>query len=172
MPVQLSAKLRNALPVKKNLEDFASDVKKVSLGRLYGRMEAARRMVIKNPQPYTGDPEHHWPEGEKGKRARAWWFAALRDGRVNPPHEYHRTGEYADSWEIIKLDSGDGYMLRSSMDAAKWIAGSATDPGMQYHVHVGRWATLRESMETSFAELPKELTENVAMVARRRGLNG
>jgi hypothetical protein len=164
--VQLSAQVRNAVLVAKQLEDFTGEVKKISAGRLFGRMQSVQAKLTKAPENYSGTPEHHWPEGDKGARARRWYFAALRDGRVNPPHQYERSGEYQSSWVIEKIENG--YRLRSTFPAAKYISGNAYGQ-MQYHLHVGRWAALRDETERAMADLPKEIQENISMVARRKG---
>lgn len=165
--VQLSLRIRGEL-VSKKFEDFTGEFKKVSVQRFRGRMIAARNRLVRAPSAYKNNPAHHWPEGEKGERARAWWFAALADGRVNEPGEYERSGKYESSWKLEKLEKGDGYRLRSTHAAAKWIAGDAYGE-MQYHAHRGRWPELRGTVEEVKKELPRDIQGSVVLAARRKG---
>jgi hypothetical protein len=163
MGVRLSMTVRNAVLVEKRFEDFAGEVKKVGAGRLRGRLESARKMVSTYPALYAGEPPHHWAS-EKQRRYVMW---AISTGNLKVP--YQRTGKYGDSWQIIKLPDGNGYMLRSNYPAAKFIAGNAYGQ-MQYHLHQGRWMTLRAAMETAVEGLPQDIQENISMVARRTGM--
>ena len=166
--VQLSVQVRNAELVKKKFENLLAEVPQIAEGRIRGRVESARKKVSAMPEAYAGEPVHHWPvDKEKRKRALRWWFAALRDGRVNPPGQYERTGAYSESWQIEKVENG--YRLRSTFPAAKWIAGTARDPDMQYHIHKTRWTPLRVAMEEAMEGLPKEIQKSVVMIARKRG---
>lgn len=159
--IQLSVQVRNAQLVSKRFEDFTGEIKKIGEGRLYGRLVSAEKRVTTAPPRYAGVPKHHWAS----ERQRKFVMAAIRDGRIKYP--YSRTGRYQSSWRIEKIENG--YRLTSNYPAAKWVAGSATNPGIQYHIHKTRWMPLRLAMEESVKELPKDIQNNITMVARRRG---
>ena len=168
MPVQLSVTLRNAELVSKALEDLAAEIPKVSAGRIYGRLEGARIRLVRYPPKYAGGP---FPWVSPKQRRYVMW--AIRNGIIQVP--YKRTGTYGDAWQVIKVDlkSGVGYQLRGraaqgGRDYTKYVSGSAygTD---QARIHQGRWPLLRDVVEESLAQLPKEIADSVVMVARRKG---
>jgi hypothetical protein len=162
MAVQLSVQVRGAALVAKRFEDFTGEVKKIGEGRLWGRLQAAKKRVTKYPPRYAGTPAHHWAS----EKQRRWFFWQLRSN-ANFNYPYQRSGRYADSWRVEKIQ--DGYRLRSTHPAAKWIAGSATNPALQYHLHQTRWTPLRVAVEEALDELPREIQDNVVLAARRKG---
>jgi hypothetical protein len=161
MAVQLSIKAVNANLVAKRFEDLTGDIKNISLGRIRGRLVSAQKAVSKYPPRYADEPPHHW--ASEDQRRYVMW--AIRQGIITVP--YVRTGKYGDSWAIVKTKRG--YMLKSSYKAAKYMAGSARDPNTQYHIHKTRWMPLRTAVEKSVNELPKEIKDNIVMIAKRRG---
>lgn len=161
MPVQLSVQVRNAKLVEKRFEDLTKEIPEIAEGRLRGRMVSAQKRVSTYPPTYAGEPPHHWAS-EKQRRYVMW---AIRNGTIKVP--YQRTGKYGESWKIEKVKGG--YKLFSTYPVAKWIAGTARDPEMQYHIHKTRWAPLRVAMEEALEGLPKEIQNSVTMIARKRG---
>jgi hypothetical protein len=158
MAVRITVRPRNVELVKKGLEDFTGETVKVSKGRLYGRMAAARAKVIKQPARFQGP--YPW-KTEKQRRYVMW---AIRHGVIVVP--YKRTGEYARRWQIASLD--DGYRLENPLPHAKYVGGSAYGD-KQARIHQKRWALLRDAIEEALAELPKEVADHIVLVARRRG---
>jgi hypothetical protein len=105
-------------------------------------------------------------KARRGSGARAWFFWHLAND-PNFKYPYQRTGRYGDSWLVEKIK--DGYRLRSTYPAAKFVAGGALNPEQQYHIHKTRWIPLRVAMEEAIRELPEDIRDNVVLAARRRG---
>lgn len=165
MAVRLSVSIRNARLVGKNVEDLKKDVKDVSAGRLRGRLEGARVRLVRYPAPFRG--RYPWVS----EKQRRYVIAAIRRGDIKVP--YVRTGTYGRAWKVIK--TGEGYALtgeaisrRDGRDYTKYVGGDAYGT-RQARVHQGRWALMRDEVERSLQQLPREIRNDVVMVARRKG---
>lgn len=158
--IQLSAQVRNANLVSKNFEDLTKDIPDVSKSRFWGRIEKARKVLANYPSKYAGKPKHEWVS-EKQRKYVMW---AIRQGIIKVP--YKRSGRYGQKWEIVKLENG--YMLKNTYAAARWIAGTARGEP-QARIHQTRWAAMRPTVEDVMQELPKEVQKHITMVARKRG---
>jgi hypothetical protein len=162
MPVRLSVTLRNGELVKKDLEDLAfAEGPRVSAGRLRGRLESARVKLIRYPEAFQG------PYPWKTRKQQRYVMMMIRLGKIVLP--YRRTGKYGQSWKVEKSKTKhEGYMLISRLNHAKWVSGSAygTD---QARIHRGRWPLLRDVVEEAVSMLPKEIADDIVMVARRKG---
>jgi hypothetical protein len=167
MPVRLQISLRNGELVKKSLEDLTNvDAPKVSAGRIYGRLESARVKLIRAPGGVSPSPFYQpgGPNAWVSDKQRRYVMMMIRRGEIKLP--YTRTGKYAGGWRVVKTDRG--YALVNPSGVAKWMSGTAygTD---QARIHQGRWPLLRDVVEQSIARLPKEIADDIVMVARRRG---
>jgi hypothetical protein len=101
---------------------------------------------------------------------------AIREGIIKVP--YQRTGTYGSAWNIVKTDASrgnsEGYALvgeavnkETGLEYTKYVSGSAYGTA-QARIHQGRWPLLRDVIEEAMKELPKEISNDVVMVARRR----
>lgn len=171
MPVRLSVSMRNGELVRKDLEDLAfSEGPKVSAGRIFGRLESARIKLIRAPGGVTPVPfyEPGGPNPWVSDKQRRFVMMMIRRGEIKLP--YRRSGEYQRKWQVrkVNLQNGIAYQLYNPLRRAKWVSGSAygTD---QARIHQRRWPLLRDVVEEAVAELPKEIADDIVMVARRRG---
>jgi hypothetical protein len=167
MPVRLQISLRNGELVKKDLEDLTNvDAPKVSAGRMFGRLESARIKLIRAPGGVSPVPfyEPNGPNPWVSDKQRRFVMMMIRRGDIKLP--YRRTGGYARGWRVVKTQNG--YALVNASSKAKWVSGTAygTD---QARIHQGRWPLLRDVVEESVAQLPKEIADDIVMVARRKG---
>jgi hypothetical protein len=159
MPVRLSVSLRNGELVKKDLEDLANvEAPRISAGRIFGRLESARIKLIRAPAAFKG------PYPWKSEKQRRFVMMMIRRGEIQLP--YRRSGEYQRRWKVIKTERG--YALTNPLLSAKWVGGSAYGTE-QARIHQKRWPLLRDVVEESVAQLPKEIADDIVMVARRRG---
>ena len=167
MPVRLQISLRNGELVKKDLEDLTNvEAPKVSAGRIYGRLEAARIRLIRAPGGVSPSPFYQpgGPNPWVSEKQRRYVMMMIRRGAIKLP--YTRTGKYARGWVVQKTEHG--YRLYNPSGIAHWMSGSAYGT-RQARIHQGRWPLLRDVVEESVAQLPKEIADDIVMVARRRG---
>lgn len=161
---QITIKAKGIELVRKGLEDFAADIPRVSKGRIYGRMDAARKRISKYPPIYRG----RMPGGFKSDKQRRYVMMLVRQGKV----PYQRTGAYMDTWEIVTLPNDRGYRLQTRGKAdkyAKWVGGDARGRN-QARIHQGRWAVARTVIDEEVAKIPQEIDRELSSRARRRGL--
>ncbi len=162
MPVQLSVQVRNATLVEKRFEDFTKEVPQIGAGRLRGRLESAKTFIARYPPLWAGGRPGGW-RSDKQRRYVLW---AIRQGIIKVP--YQRTGYYGSHWIIDKIDNG--YRLRfTGPSKYRWVSGGARGED-QARIHQGRWAHIRAATEQAVNGLPKEIQDNIIMVARRRGM--
>jgi hypothetical protein len=171
MPVRLSVTLRDTKPLQKDLEDIAANVGPAAgLASIRERLETARAKLAAQPGGVTPSPfyEPNGPNPWVSEKQRRYVMMAIRRGIIKVPYE--RSGKYAGGWQVreVALKSGRGYQLYNPRKYAKWVGGSAygTD---QARIHQKRWASLRDTTEEALAGLPKEIADDIVMVARRRG---
>jgi len=164
MPVRLSVSMRNGELVKKDLEDLANkDALKVSAGRIFGRLDWARKRITKYPAAFKG------PYPWVSEKQRRYVMLMIRRGVIKVP--YQRTYRYRDTWKIVKTEKGyalTGNASNSRGEYTKYVAGDAYGEH-QARIHRGRWVGLRDAVEESVSRLPKEIADDIVMVARRRG---
>lgn len=97
--------------------------------------------------------------------------AIVRRMKAYPPppamSTYIRTGTLGAGWMITS--NTNGYTIRNDTLYTKWVVGNAY--GLeQAWMHQGRWQLLRDVTEEETAKLPKEIDDQITMVARRVGL--
>jgi len=95
--------------------------------------------VAKYPAQYAGHPAFHFVS----ERQRRWFFAALRQGRIQVP--YRRTGTLGRSW-TTKIEGFAGEMrgiVGNVREYARWVQ----DRERQYYLHAGRWPTIQDVVE-------------------------
>jgi len=164
MPVRLSVLLRNGEMVKQDLEDLAGvDGPKVSAGRIFGRLEGARKRVTKYPPAFKGP--YPWVSDKQ----RRYVMMMIRRGEIKVP--YQRTYKYRDAWKVVKTERGYalvGTAAGKRGEYTKYVSGDAYGEH-QARIHQGRWAGLRDAVEEALTRLPKEIADDIVMVARRRG---
>jgi hypothetical protein len=164
MPVRLQISVRNGELVRKDLEDLSDkDAPKVSAGRIFGRLEGARKRVTRYPPKFQGP--YPWVSDKQ----RRYVMMMIRRGVIKVPYE--RTFKYRDAWRIIKTERGYALVGRAAQkgrEYTKYVSGSAYGTN-QARIHQGRWTPLRDAVEEAVSRLPKEIADDIVMVARRRG---
>lgn len=160
----LSVQVKGAELVSKGLENLADEIPKISAGRIYGRMYAAKIQLQRCP------PQTNAPQPFKTDKQRKFFFAALKDGRIKVP--YQRTRTLAEGWEIQRTPSAQrnsqGYSLTNAVAYAEMVHGNAYGAG-QIAYHRGNWPLMRDKVENEIKSLPQEIENNIKMVARRSG---
>jgi hypothetical protein len=148
----------------RKLTDFANEIPRAAKAKLYGRMVAARKRISHYPAMVVkGSLPKNWFKSDKQRRKV---FALLREGKI----PYQRTGKYMDAWQIENVPNGYRLITRGPRaSVAKWISGDAYG-GSQAKIHQGRWAIARDVAEEEIKKLPREIADEITMVARRRGL--
>jgi len=156
---QLTLKLEGAEIVRKGLENLSAEVPKVSRRRIYNAMLKIRTRMRK-PGKAIRYPVK-W-DSEKQRRA---FFATNGFGRGIPTG---RSGRYTSGWQIAQ-DGSIGYRIENSTPYSKYLGGTAFGPG-QSRIHQERWPILRDVFDEEVKKLPKEIDDEIKVVARRSGL--
>lgn len=146
--------------VPKKAENFVDSIPKIARGRIFGRMENARKRITKYPAPWNGSLPKGW---FKSDRQRRFVMALVREGRV----PYKRTGAYMDEWKLKAQP--DGYALSADSDKARWVGGD--DSGLQSKIHKGRWGVAVEIVKQEQEKLPDEILHLVHTTASNEGLS-
>jgi len=97
-----------------------------------------RDIAVYPPKPVAGD----FP-GFVSTRQRRWFFAALRDGRIQVP--YRRTGTLGRSWTTDVIVTPDALLgvVGTNTVYAPWVQ----DRERQARIHQGRWQTVSDVVE-------------------------
>jgi len=82
-----------------------------------------------------------------------------------PGQTYQRTGGMM-KWRIEEL-TNRGYQLRVIPDYAPFVIGDAYGTSQAW-MHKGRWPVFRDVSEEELQALPKEILDEIVMVARRQ----
>ncbi len=154
---QLTIKVEGDL-VRRGLQDLGAEIPKI--GRLQFYQTALR---IKSRMSKPGAKPNYPINWVSVKQRKAFFASEGFGGGI--PHV--RSGRYEGGWDIVSLD--DGYRLINRTPGAKFVGGSAygTD---QSPIHAGRWPLFRDVVEEETEKLPEAVTEQINMVARRKGL--
>ena len=160
---QLSVQVKNADLVAKQFEDLRAEIPQISKGRIYGRMQSAKKRITKYPPRYAGTPATFF----KSERQRKFVMAGIRNGTIQVP--YQRTGRYGDSWKIKNLPAGYQLFARmSGSDYTKFVGGNAYGRN-QARIHGGRWPVAKEEIDRAIEGLPEEILSNIVTAAHRKG---
>jgi len=89
--------------------------------------------------------------------------------RERPNQKYVRTGNLGASWRVVKLQ--DGYRVENDASNrgrryARFVVGDAYGTGQAW-MHAGRWQRFRDVVEEELDTLPKEVANEIDLVARR-----
>ena len=159
-PVQISIRARvgNA---SKNFDLLVEETKKITKDQLREAANRAVDIVKQEPEPYSSDKPYPWVS----ERQRLFVIINIALGNLIVPRP--RTPAYSNSWYVEDYKSG--VRIKSTYAAARFMAGTATDPDKQASIHKGRWNPLRVAVEQATAELPKDIKSQVILAARRKG---
>ena len=157
--VQLSVQVRGEL-VRKGLQNLEAQVPQIGRQQIRTVMDRIKRRMQEYPPEPAGQSiaSQHPVLGKIYRTAK---------GR------YQRTGLLGASWSIDSTDNG--YMISNSASRkgrfyAKYVVGNAYGLAQAW-MHVGRWQLLRDVTDQEVANLPKEINQQIAMVARRAGFS-
>jgi hypothetical protein len=87
-----------------------------------------------------------------------------------PGQRYLRTGRLFRGWQLKKLPSNKGYSLGNSVDYAHYVVGDAYGTSQAW-MHTDRWPNFRDVTEKELEALPKEIEQEIVLVARRKGFD-
>jgi len=140
--ITLSVQVRNAKLVKKALEDLNAEIPKISAGRIWGRLNAAKARMKQYP------PVKPWSKYRRTRNyARGW------DIQKNPSG-----GDVIVSYSFI-----------NRVQYARLVGGGANRDGQAW-MHMGWWPLTRDVLDDKLSALPKEISQLITVAARRRGL--
>jgi hypothetical protein len=157
--IQLSVQVRGQL-VRKGLQDLTAEIPLV--GRQQMRTVAER--IKRRMQTYPDEPE-----GQSVAETHSVLGTVFKTARGR----YRRTGLLGRSWVIEQLPDNKGYKIsnnaaRKGRPYPQFVVGDAY--GLrQAKIHQGRWNLFRDVTERETARLPQDITEQISLVARRRG---
>jgi hypothetical protein len=155
--------VRNGHLVRMGLQNLAGEIKLVGAAQVRAAMLRAKaQMQIEATAPVVSQFSKMTPKQQRYVRIM------IATGMMVVP--YVRTHAYAKNWQVRKVMEGKdriGYALENPVPYAKWLAGSRGSG--QAAVHRGRWKTLRTVLQTELADLPTEVSKELALkVARAR----
>lgn len=120
------------------LRELMADVDRLAAGvALRDTMETAVEMVRTQIAVYPAPPSGYrmvW----KSEKQRRWFFAALREGRIQVP--YRRTGTLGRRWTTNITGSGSAEIrgeIGNATEYGPWVQAAES----QAAIHQGRWRT-------------------------------
>jgi hypothetical protein len=142
--------------VRQGLEDLAGEFPKIGRRRIYDMVNRITRTMEAYPP-------------ERAGQSRIGYHLKL--GRVFIATGYRRTGKLGRSWKVDRND--DGYSIRNTAERnghpyPRFVVGDAYGTGQAW-MHRGRWLVFRDVVDKEVEKLPKEVADEVVMVARRKG---
>ena len=147
----------NAKVVRQGLENFAGDVPTVGRRRLRTTSERIKRTMQEYPDERPG---------QSVSSSHATLGTIFRAAR------YRRTGNYGRSWVID--GAPNGYVIKNNATRkgkpySMFVGGDAYG-NRQAWMHKGRWHVFRDVVDKEVAKLPPEVSNDLTLAARRRGL--
>lgn len=159
MPVQLSVTVnKSANLVRKGLEDLAAETPKIGRQTIYDQLKEARAELSKPAKKIT------YPVNWDSQKQKIAFFASDGFGKGIP---YMPTGASSAAWKIERKDNG--WIIRNTFPAAKYLFGSATGD-KQSNIHKGRRPIFRDVMDKNIAKIAPAVTANLRKFISRKGL--
>jgi len=111
---------------------------------------------------YPKSPPEGVFKGFVSAKQRRWFFAALREGRIEVP--YKRTGTLGRSWTMkvdTNIDGIEGWIGTNTI-YAPWVQ----DRNWQAAIHQGRWQTAQDVFEKQRAWIVQRFNRAIAQLLR------
>jgi hypothetical protein len=153
---QLSIRVKGDL-VRKGLQDLGAEIPRVGRQQIYFTMRRIKARMSK------AGKKPSYPIKWDSEKQRKAFFASDGFGHGIPTR---RTGTYINGWTIEPITNG--YKMVNQADYAKFLGGDAYG-AVHSGIHIGRYEILRDVTEEEVANLPKEIEDQIVMVARRAG---
>ena len=157
--MRLTVKVDTGL-VRQGLEDLFLETPKIGRQRIRTVMERIKRKMQEYPaeRPGQSTTSSHPILGTVYSRA---------------PGRYKRTGNLGSHWIIGDSDKQNGYTIENTAERkgkkyGKYVVGGANGSGQAW-MHKGRWQLLRDVTDDEVAKLPKEIRDEIKLVARKKG---
>ena len=153
MPVSIQIKGLDAV-VDKLGAIAARDALKPAMNRSLARLQdGLTKYPTKGVEPGGGWVSRMTP------RARGWFFAALREGRITIP--YQRTMKLGQSWTTKLEHSGGKFGLRGIIGNVRQYGPLVQDEATQAAIHKGRWPTIQSVAKDQRDRLVKDFAEEI-----------
>lgn len=155
LPVRARIEVKNAVLVRKALQDLEAEVPKIGRAEIYKSLQRARAVLAREADVPPG--KYPW----KTDRQRRYVLWAMSTGVLKRP--YQRSHKYSRGWRLRAMKSG--WQLMNETDYAGWVAGV---PGVgQARLHRGRWAAFRPAVQAELRELPKRVRTSLRTLVER-----
>lgn len=157
--MQLTISINGKL-VRKGLANLSAEIPKVPRQPIRTVLERVKRRMQEYP------PE---PAGQSETSSHAVLGRVYRTAKGR----YRRTGLLGARWSIEQFQKS-GYVIRNTAarrgrEYGVYVVGDAYGQ-RQAWMHQGRWQVFRDVADEEIAKLPKEIEEQLKLVARRAGL--
>lgn len=147
---QLTIKVKGEL-VRKGLQDLSAELPKIGRQQIRTLMERVKRKM----QEYPPEPSHRTKTAQHGILGLIY----TKTGR---------TGRLGSSWKIEPADNG--YRLDNVAPYAIYVHGDAYGGIHNSHPSFKPWNKTRNVMDEEIEKLPREIEDEIVIVARRNGL--
>jgi hypothetical protein len=153
--MQLTIKVKGEI-VRQGLQDLSAEIPKIGRRGIRDMMNR----VVRKMQAY--------PPENKNTVVKYGWNSIL--GRTYMTNKRSRTGTYFRSWKIEEVTNGykvENTAARNGHAYAVYVGGDAYGNRQRlYHAETG-WLLTRDVVEDEVSKLPKEIEDEITMVARR-----
>ncbi len=156
--MQLTIKVKGEI-VRQGLQDLSAEIPKIGRRGIRDMMNR----VVRKMQAY--------PPENRNTVIRTAQHSIL--GTIYLTNKRNRTGTYFRSWKIEEVTNGykvENTAARNGHAYAVYVGGDAYGNRQRwYHAKTG-WLLTRDVVEDEVSKLPKEIEDEITMVARRAGI--